>query len=108
MPHIKSYTSLNASTQKPEWLLITSANLSQSAWGRLEKEQTQLFCRSYELGVLVCQKDYQNGEKNKDLILPYDLPLQKYSREDRPFLIDYPYEEPDLMGRKRTDLQHDD
>lgn len=104
MPHIKTYTAVNEITQKPDWILLTSANLSQSAWGRLEKQQSQLFCRSYELGVLVCQKDHQN----ELLVLPYDYPLEKYAKGDRPFLIDYPYQEPDCMGRKRTDLKVED
>lgn len=100
MPHIKTYTAVNEMTQKSDWILLTSANLSQSAWGRLEKQDSQLFCRSYELGVLICQKDHEN----EPLILPYDFPLEKYTKEDRPFFVDYPYQELDCMGRKRTDL----
>ncbi|CAA7394486.1 unnamed protein product [Spirodela intermedia] len=50
MPHIKSYTRYNG--QKLAWFLLTSANLSKAAWGALQKNNSQLFIRSYELGVL--------------------------------------------------------
>jgi tyrosyl-DNA phosphodiesterase-1 len=32
---------------------VTSHNLSKAAWGALEVKGSQLFIRSYELGVLV-------------------------------------------------------
>ena len=35
-----------------EWFLLTSANLSQAAWGVSEKNNTQLYIKSYEIGVL--------------------------------------------------------
>lgn len=34
------------------WFLLTSANLSKAAWGTLQKNNSQLMIRSYELGVL--------------------------------------------------------
>ncbi|XP_043688917.1 tyrosyl-DNA phosphodiesterase 1 isoform X2 [Telopea speciosissima] len=50
MPHIKTYT--RYSGQKIAWFLLTSANLSKAAWGALQKNNSQLMIRSYELGVL--------------------------------------------------------
>ncbi|XP_020589645.1 tyrosyl-DNA phosphodiesterase 1 isoform X2 [Phalaenopsis equestris] len=50
MPHIKSYT--RHSAQNIAWFLLTSANLSKAAWGALQKNNSQLMIRSYELGVL--------------------------------------------------------
>ncbi|XP_031397042.1 tyrosyl-DNA phosphodiesterase 1 isoform X1 [Punica granatum] len=50
MPHIKTYTRYKG--QKLAWLLLTSANLSKAAWGALQKNNSQLMIRSYELGVL--------------------------------------------------------
>ncbi|KAJ4976556.1 hypothetical protein NE237_001662 [Protea cynaroides] len=50
MPHIKTYT--RYSGQKLAWFLLTSANLSKAAWGALQKNNSQLMIRSYELGVL--------------------------------------------------------
>lgn len=31
------------------WFLLTSANLSKAAWGALQKNNTQLMIRSYEV-----------------------------------------------------------
>ncbi|KAG9454151.1 hypothetical protein H6P81_007055 [Aristolochia fimbriata] len=50
MPHIKTYTRYNG--QNIAWFLLTSANLSKAAWGALQKNNSQLMIRSYELGVL--------------------------------------------------------
>lgn len=50
MPHIKTFTRYNG--QKLAWLLLTSSNLSKAAWGALQKNNSQLMIRSYELGVL--------------------------------------------------------
>ncbi|KAH7545799.1 hypothetical protein FEM48_Zijuj01G0132100 [Ziziphus jujuba var. spinosa] len=50
MPHIKTFTRYNG--QKLAWFLLTSANLSKAAWGALQKNNSQLMIRSYELGVL--------------------------------------------------------
>ncbi|CAM9922802.1 unnamed protein product, partial [Discosporangium mesarthrocarpum] len=58
MPHIKSYARYWARSGNEEelggvgWFLLTSANLSKSAWGNLEKGGTQLHVRSFELGVM--------------------------------------------------------
>ncbi|KAK8664851.1 hypothetical protein V6N13_084624 [Hibiscus sabdariffa] len=50
MPHIKTFTRYKG--QKLAWFLLTSANLSKAAWGALQKNNSQLMIRSYELGVL--------------------------------------------------------
>ncbi|KAK9267484.1 hypothetical protein L1049_009910 [Liquidambar formosana] len=50
MPHIKTFTRYNG--QNLAWLLLTSSNLSKAAWGALQKNNSQLMIRSYELGVL--------------------------------------------------------
>ncbi|KAK7308146.1 hypothetical protein VNO77_41743 [Canavalia gladiata] len=50
MPHIKTFARYN--NQNLAWFLLTSANLSKAAWGALQKNNTQLMIRSYELGVL--------------------------------------------------------
>ncbi|KAJ3670391.1 hypothetical protein LUZ60_010715 [Juncus effusus] len=47
MPHIKTYTRYNG--QNIAWFLLTSANLSKAAWGALQKNNTQLMIRSYEI-----------------------------------------------------------
>ncbi|KAI3829368.1 hypothetical protein L1987_03490 [Smallanthus sonchifolius] len=50
MPHIKTFTRYKG--QNLAWFLLTSSNLSKAAWGALQKNNTQLMIRSYELGVL--------------------------------------------------------
>ncbi|KAK8501921.1 hypothetical protein V6N13_023299 [Hibiscus sabdariffa] len=50
MPHIKTFTRYKG--QQLAWFLLTSANLSKAAWGALQKNNSQLMIRSYELGVL--------------------------------------------------------
>lgn len=50
MPHIKTF--LRHRGNDVAWCLLTSANLSKAAWGSLQRNDTQLMVRSYELGVL--------------------------------------------------------
>ncbi|KAL8461355.1 hypothetical protein ACS0TY_032727 [Phlomoides rotata] len=50
MPHIKTFLRYNG--QNLAWLLLTSSNLSKAAWGALQKNNSQLMIRSYELGVM--------------------------------------------------------
>ncbi|PIO68976.1 hypothetical protein TELCIR_09216 [Teladorsagia circumcincta] len=68
MPHVKTYTDIVDGV--PQWILVTSANLSKAAWGDLQKNKTQLMVRSYELGVLIT-----DPERVK---LPYDYPVAKF------------------------------
>ncbi|KAI8622110.1 tyrosyl-DNA phosphodiesterase I [Chytriomyces sp. MP71] len=53
MPHVKTFSRVNEATKELAWLLVTSHNLSKAAWGSLELKGTQLFIRSYEIGVLI-------------------------------------------------------
>lgn len=57
IPHIKSYAAMDVDRTHLHWYLLTSANLSQAAWGSLSSKTTKttprrLLVRSYELGVL--------------------------------------------------------
>lgn len=60
MPHIKTYTRYNG--QNLAWFLLTSANLSKAAWGALQKNNSQLMIRSYELGVLFLPSPINRGQ----------------------------------------------
>ena len=51
MPHIKTY--LRHVGNNIAWLFLSSFNLSGAAWGRLEKDGTQIYILSYEMGVLL-------------------------------------------------------
>lgn len=59
MPHIKTFTRYNG--QNIAWFLLTSANLSKAAWGTLQKGNSQLMIRSYELGVLFLPSSIKPG-----------------------------------------------
>ncbi|XP_044461851.1 tyrosyl-DNA phosphodiesterase 1 isoform X2 [Mangifera indica] len=59
MPHIKTFLRYNG--QKLAWLLLTSSNLSKAAWGALQKNNSQLMVRSYELGVLFLPSAKKHG-----------------------------------------------
>lgn len=108
MPHIKTYCRPSPSSQEVAWFLVTSSNLSKAAWGSLEKKGAQLMIRSYEIGVLFLPKFFGNKksfhvssdiEESGKLLLPYDLPLKKYEKEDRPWIWDIAYKDlPDSNG----------
>ncbi|KAL2349519.1 hypothetical protein Fmac_003519 [Flemingia macrophylla] len=57
MPHIKTFARYN--NQSLAWFLLTSSNLSKAAWGALQKNNTQLMIRSYELGVLFLPSSFK-------------------------------------------------
>ncbi|KAJ1561954.1 tyrosyl-DNA phosphodiesterase 1 [Cladochytrium tenue] len=52
MPHIKTYCSISESDGRLDWLLLSSHNASQAAFGALQKSGAQLYVRSFELGVM--------------------------------------------------------
>eukprot|EP00656_Telonema_subtile_P010752 TRINITY_DN15224_c0_g1_i3.p1 TRINITY_DN15224_c0_g1~~TRINITY_DN15224_c0_g1_i3.p1 ORF type:complete len:271 (+),score=48.91 TRINITY_DN15224_c0_g1_i3:91-903(+) len=56
MPHIKSVVRLSRDGNEIAWMCLTSANLSKAAWGCLQKKDSQLFCRHWEVGVLFTPK----------------------------------------------------
>ncbi len=89
-PHIKSYVRLSPDSQTLAWFLLTSANLSKAAWGALEKKDSQLMIRSYELGTL------HLGAGLGD-VLPFDVPPTPYEESDEPWIVDIPY-----MNRRDT------
>ncbi|WJX76022.1 tyrosyl-DNA phosphodiesterase 1 [Trifolium repens] len=59
MPHIKTFARYN--NQNIAWFCLTSANLSKAAWGALQKNNSQLMIRSYELGVLFLPSSLKRG-----------------------------------------------
>ncbi|KAJ9609791.1 hypothetical protein H2200_006119 [Cladophialophora chaetospira] len=78
-PHIKTYVSFAAkpTQEKPvqdvQWALLTSANLSQQAWGTLREtgkgkhKEKEVVVQSYEIGVLVWPglfaEDFDTGDE---------------------------------------------
>ncbi|KHJ82545.1 hypothetical protein OESDEN_17761 [Oesophagostomum dentatum] len=90
MPHVKTYTEIIDGV--PQWILVTSANLSKAAWGEFQKNKTQLMIRSYELGVLITD--------TARIRLPYDYPAVKYGPKDSPWICDASYSETDSHGKQ--------
>ncbi|KAM4013864.1 tyrosyl-DNA phosphodiesterase 1 [Anomaloglossus baeobatrachus] len=114
MPHIKTYMRASPDCQELAWFLVTSANLSKAAWGSLEKNGSQLFIRSYELGVLFLPSAFdlptgsfhvklniyaKKEDSGRTFPVPFDLPPERYSGKDRPWVWNIPYvNAPDSHG----------
>ncbi|KAM8762308.1 tyrosyl-DNA phosphodiesterase 1 [Acanthopagrus schlegelii] len=111
MPHIKTYMRASPDFTQLAWFLVTSANLSKAAWGALEKNNTQVMVRSYELGVLFVPSAFNMESfpvhKNPFLVsssssgfpVPFDLPPTCYSPKDQPWIWNIPYSQaPDTHG----------
>lgn len=94
VPHIKTYC--RWSEKKLFWFMLTSANLSKSAWGKLSKAKNNpsLYVSNYEAGVLFLPKfitktNYFSMD-DSDRSTPkfpavYDIPLTQYGALDEPF-----------------------
>uniref|UniRef100_UPI003AAEAB51 tyrosyl-DNA phosphodiesterase 1 n=1 Tax=Centroberyx gerrardi TaxID=166262 RepID=UPI003AAEAB51 len=111
MPHIKTYMRTSPDFTQLAWFLITSANLSKAAWGALEKNNTQVMVRSYELGVLylpsafdmktfpVHRNPFPVSSSSSGFPVPFDLPPTHYSSKDQPWIWNIPYSQaPDTHG----------
>jgi len=66
-PHIKTFT--KRVDDDLAWVCLTSSNLSQAAWGALQKKGTQIMIRNYEIGVLFLP-DFDNNKTYKAAELP--------------------------------------
>ncbi|XP_019722293.1 tyrosyl-DNA phosphodiesterase 1 [Hippocampus comes] len=111
MPHIKTYMRASPDFTQLAWFLVTSANLSKAAWGALEKNNTQVMVRSYELGVLyvpsafnmktfpVQKNPFPISSSSSGFPVPFDLPPTCYTPNDQPWIWNIPYNKaPDTHG----------
>nr|XP_029543378.1 tyrosyl-DNA phosphodiesterase 1 [Oncorhynchus nerka] len=111
MPHIKTYMRASPDFTQLAWFLVTSANLSKAAWGALEKNNTQVMVRSYELGVLYVPSAFSMSTfpvqmdvfpattSSTSFPVPFDLPPKRYSSKDQPWMWNIPYTQaPDTHG----------
>ncbi|KAK3850056.1 hypothetical protein Pcinc_043216 [Petrolisthes cinctipes] len=107
MPHIKTYTRVSKTYSEVQFLLLTSANLSKAAWGALQKQNSQLFIRSYEVGVLFLPKfvtentefKLGSGDKAGTLAMHYDLPLTPYPVTATPWFMNTTKKRKDAFGQ---------
>ncbi|XP_036359493.1 tyrosyl-DNA phosphodiesterase 1 isoform X2 [Octopus sinensis] len=111
-PHIKTYMRPSPDYSLASWFMVTSANLSKAAWGVLEKDGSQVMIRSYEIGVLFLPNvfdmkrlkltnDVNEGlsSEKPSFVLPYDIPLKPYKKDDEPWVYDIAHKElPDCNG----------
>lgn len=92
MPHMKSYIEIDKTSNKVNWFTLTSSNLSRAAWGSLQKNDSQLMIRNYEIGVLFKAEDV--AEIRPFSCTPQiDLPWTKGSRGG-PLKVRYPVDNP--------------
>lgn len=95
MPHIKSYCRISPCLTKLAWFLLTSANISKSAWGGNIQRDSSVYVRSYEVGVMFLPHFFDeeyffisnvNVDEEKKLFpFMYDLPLTSYNSSDYPW-----------------------
>uniref|UniRef100_A0A4W4EIZ3 Tyrosyl-DNA phosphodiesterase 1 n=1 Tax=Electrophorus electricus TaxID=8005 RepID=A0A4W4EIZ3_ELEEL len=94
MPHIKIYTRASPDFSQLAWFLVTSANLSKAAWGALEKNNTQMMVRSYELGVLYLPSAFVIS-----IYIYINVTLSILLSSDQPWIWNIPYTQaPDTHG----------
>lgn len=128
-PHIKTYIKFPDAKQRTvDWAMLTSANLSQQAWGWTADKNGQVRIASSEIGVVVWPGLFKEDDEMEVVMvptfgrdmpeagdveagvattaakttigvrMPYDLPLVPYGKADVPWCATMAHEEPDWMG----------
>jgi tyrosyl-DNA phosphodiesterase-1 len=113
-PHMKSFWRVEPATGALAYALLASHNGSRAAWGALEKDGSQLFIKSYELGVLLLPRlagvrrlvttAAARAGRSADgatlaLRAPFPLPPVRYAAGETPWCMDAtPLGEPDAHG----------
>lgn len=102
MPHIKTYC--RYSDRGLYWFVLTSANISRSAWGSMNKGNKtlnpSLRINSYEAGVvffprvIIGQERFpMNSAQQRDdapiFQLPFDVPPVPFGKDDVPYCAEY-------------------
>ncbi|CAD8060157.1 unnamed protein product [Paramecium sonneborni] len=95
IPHLKVMiiTTLDEDINDYTSIYIGSHNFSQGAWGKMEKNATQLYIANTELGVLYPPK--KNSALMKQQIieqLSFKFPPLKYEKDDQPWINEAYYE----------------
>ncbi|SPN99614.1 related to TDP1 Tyr-DNA phosphodiesterase [Cephalotrichum gorgonifer] len=119
-PHIKTY--IRQGSNSIDWALLTSANLSKQAWGEAVNSSGEVRLASWEIGVLVWPDILAEGSvmvgtfqtdtpsrslaegagKGKAVVglrMPYSMPIQKYGKDEIPWVPSMAHAEPDSLGR---------
>lgn len=70
-PHIKTYIRFpSCERESIQWAMVTSANLSQQAWGALPDKEGGVRICSYELGVIVWPDLFREEEDEEVMMVP--------------------------------------
>ncbi|KAL6818914.1 phospholipase D/nuclease [Trichoderma sp. SZMC 28013] len=89
-----------ATRQPPGWAYVGSANLSESAWGRLSRDKStggiKMNCRNWECGVIIPVPESKSVDKTRasgDMAMfagtvpvPMQVPGPAYASNDQPWL----------------------
>jgi tyrosyl-DNA phosphodiesterase-1 len=68
---------------------IGSHNLSAAAWGVLEKKESQIYIKNFEIGVAFVPKEGSAALKKRLIgLMPFKVEPSRYDETDRPFYID--------------------
>jgi len=95
IPHLKVWlvTEESGEVTDDTYIYFGSHNFSPSAWGRYEKDCTQISISNTELGVLYPPR--QGTKANKEKIirnLPFKVPPQKYGANEVPWMFKEHYQ----------------
>lgn len=117
VPHIKSFYQLGDDNASMNWFLLTSHNMSTTAFGQKQKSKfggQVFFVQHWELGVFVSPKllgagpegrlvpfgaNNDDDENSIPIPLPYSLVPEHYGPNDEPWAWDATYSIPDAYGR---------
>ncbi|GAO19625.1 hypothetical protein UVI_02022500 [Ustilaginoidea virens] len=94
-------STVNDRVAKPTWAYVGSANLSESAWGRIVKDKAtgrpKILCRNWECGVIIpvrtAPASAETGQPtNLDMFkgvvpVPMKTPGPRYSKNTRPWFF---------------------
>jgi len=114
-PHIKTFVRYHDDGELA-WVLLTSSNMSKAAWGTLQKSNTQLAVRNFEVGVLFLPSGFASKDKGYvprfvagsspfkfeessiSFPVPSMIPPKPYSVKDEAWTWDVPHQQPDIFG----------
>jgi tyrosyl-DNA phosphodiesterase 1 len=119
-PHIKTYYRYSTDG-KLSWAMTTSANLSTGAWGQVQQNGQQIMIRNFEIGVLFLPSlvssalavpnieffgsnlpsiDLAASPPRVSYPLPCHFPPAKYGSNEKYWVWDIQYGQPDVYGLK--------
>lgn len=111
LPHIKTFFRYDSTGKGMQWFVVTSHNISSSAWGQLQKQGQQFFIRHWELGVFLSPKTLScrhllplsscndHESRTTTVPLPYNFYPERYKEGETPWAWDKRYTKPDHFGR---------